>query len=364
MVAGDKVIFGGRDGFLYALDRATGKMKWQVDHNGSWIISSFAIKDSIVVTGTSDGHFVQGIELNSGKEIWKFHTASTVWSSPCIDGNKVYIGTRGQGILFCLDLRSGVMLDNFLAGGMIHSSPVISGSLLYFGADNGSLYALRSNGLTRTVAATAKKYVFWQAGGPYFKYGTDQRIKRYLSENGYGLIDKRTLIDLFTVKDSAPGAVVVFASNYFPPEITEGADHSLIRNYLNNGGKIVVTGINPLFYKTNPRDSSIPFRNYSYADSVLSIKYGPDDLRSQKGDQPAFPTKAGIAWGLKDFWVAPLSLPKDQVELVSGEDENGLASAWVKKYSSSPGSGFVQIWISENSTDMSLVARVAEYGLH
>jgi hypothetical protein len=51
------------------------------------------------------------------------------------------------------------------------------------------------------------------------------------------------------------------------------------------------------------------------------------------------------------------------VDIVLGKDENGLASAWVKKYNPAPGSGFVQIWITDNIIDVSCVAKVAEYGL-
>jgi outer membrane protein assembly factor BamB len=363
MVSGNKVIVGSRDGFLYAIDKVQGNKLWEVDHQESWIISSAAVKDGIVVAGTSDGHFVEGLDLNSGKQLWKFHTTAPVWSSPCIYGDQVYIGSFGQGILYCLDLKTGAMIDSFLTGGLTLSSPVISRSMLYIGTDNGYLYALKPDGFNRTLPPTAKRYVFWEAGRSYYRYGTDIRIKRYLSENGYLLLDRTGLVTLFRNKDSAINSVVVFANNLFPPEIAEGGAQSLLRSYLNNGGKVVVTANNPVFYKVDPKDGSVSSRSYLYADSVLSIRYGPDDLRSQKGDQPAFATKAGNMWGLRGFWAAPLSLPENQVDIVLGKDENGLASAWVKKYNPAPGSGFVQIWINENTTDMSSVAKVAEYGL-
>src|SRR5581483_4696735 len=54
IIAGDKVLIGGRDGFGYCLDKNTGRQLWRVDHEVSWIISAMAVKDNIVVTGTSD----------------------------------------------------------------------------------------------------------------------------------------------------------------------------------------------------------------------------------------------------------------------------------------------------------------------
>ncbi len=362
VVTGDKVIVGGRDGFLYAVDKTSGKELWRMDHKISWVISTVAVKGDIVVTGTSDGRFVQAIDLATGKQLWKFHTHSTVWSSPVIDGDKVYVGSQ-EGVLFCLDLKTGSKINGFQAGDIIFSSPVVAGSLLYFGCDDGYLYALKPGAPGYKTPQTAKKYVFWDSEPRYFRFGTDIKIKQYLFENGYTVLDKEKLVGFLKQNDSPVNSVIVFATNFFPPEITDGTDHSLLRNYLNGGGKVVVTNINPVLFKFDPKDKSLSLRSYFFADSVLSIKYGPDDLRSYKGSQPAFPTKTGMEWGLPGFWVAPLSLPANQVDIVLGKDENGLASAWVKKFNPAPGSGFVQIWVNEHNTDLTSITRVAEYEL-
>ncbi len=362
VVTGDKVIVGGRDGFLYAVDKTTGKELWRMNHEISWVISTVAIKGDMVVTGTSDGHFVQAINLATGKQIWKYHTSSTVWSSPVIDGDKVYVGSQ-EGVLYCIDLKTGSKINAFQAGDIIFSSPVIAGSLLYFGCDDGYLYALKPGAANYKSPQTAKKYDFWDPAIQYFRYGTDIKIKQYLSQNGYTVLDKEKLLAFFKKNDSSANTVIVFATNFFPPDITSGADHSLLRDYLKSGGKVVVTNINPVLFKSNPKDGSLSLRSYYFADSVLSIKYGPDDLRSYKGSQPAFPTKSGMDWGLHGFWTAPLSLPANQVDIVLGKDENGLASAWVKKFNPAPGSGFVQIWINEHNADLAGIVRVAEYGL-
>jgi eukaryotic-like serine/threonine-protein kinase len=362
VIAGNNVVVGSRDGFLYSVNKNTGKEIWRVNHNVSWVISSVAIKDNIVVTGTSDGRFVQAVNLYNGKQIWKYNTPSIIWSSPVIDGNRVYIGSH-EGLLYCLDLKTGIKISSFQADGIIFSSPVISGEFLYFGCDDGYVYALKPGGFYHLAPLVAKRYVFWEPGNHYYKYGTDIRIKQYLTENGYIVLDKEKLIAVLQKTDSAMNSVIVFATNFFEPEITNGANHSLLRNYLNKGGKVVVTGINPVLYQLDPKEKSLSLRSYTYADSVLSVKYGPDDLRSYKGNYPAFSTKDGNEWGLASFWAAPLSLPVNQVDIVLGMDENGLASAWVKKFNPAKGSGFVQVWIMENTINFSSLTRVAEYGL-
>lgn len=142
-VTNNKIIFGCRDGFFYAVNVNNGKELWHVDHNVSWVISSIAVKDTIAVTGTSDGRFVQAVSTNTGKEIWKFKTVSIVWSSPVIYNNEVYIGSQ-EGVLYCLDLFTGKKINSFQANGKIFTSPVISDSLLFFGTDKGYFYALHS----------------------------------------------------------------------------------------------------------------------------------------------------------------------------------------------------------------------------
>lgn len=360
LVTGNKVIIGGRDGFLYCLDKNTGKQLWRVDHEVSWIISAVAVKDNIVVTGTSDGHFVQAVDLNTGKQLWKYHTVNVVWSSPIIDGDKVYIGSH-EGVIYCLDLKTGRKLTSFQTGGIVFSSPVIGGHLLYVGSDDGFLYALKP-GIGHASPVTARKYVFWDEGIPA-PNGNDIRIRKYLTDNGYKRLDKEKLVKLIGETDSAENSVIVFATNFLPEEITKGEKNSTLRSYLEGGGKVVVTATDPLVLKYDAQYKAVVLRSFLYADSVIGIKYGPDDLRSYKGNQPAFRTKAGEDWGVQSFWASPLSVDPRQVDIVLGMDENGLASAWVKKFHKSSGSGFVQIWAGEGDRDLSFITRVAEYGL-
>jgi len=361
VVTGNKVIFGGRDGFLYALDKTSGKQLWRVDHEVSWIISAVAVKDSFVVTGTSDGRFVQAVNLNTGNQIWKFHAVNVVWSSPVLCGDKVYVGSH-EGQLYCLDLKTGEKISSFKAGDIIFSSPVIADNLLYFGSDDGYLYALRP-GKFNITPKQAQKYVFWDQTIPSPNNGNDIRIKRYLVESDYKVLNQVQLIDRITKKDSASNSVIVFATNFFPDEITKGGTASKFRKYLDSGGKIVMLGTNPLILRFDEKEKAVVIRNFLYPDTVAGIKYGPNDLRSYKGNQPAFATSAGSEWGIKKFWTAPLSVLPNQVDIVLGMDENGLASAWVKKFSNDKGSGLVQIWAGEGDRDLSFITKVAEYGL-
>jgi outer membrane protein assembly factor BamB len=58
-----------------------------------------------------------------------------------------------------------------------------------------------------------------------------------------------------------------------------------------------------------------------------------------------------------------LGVEPSKVDVVLGKNENGLAAAWVKKYDSSKGGGFVQIWLEQDGCDdLSYILKVAEFG--
>lgn len=267
----NSVFVGCRDGFFYAVNKDSGKELWRVDHEVSWVISSLAVKDTIVVTGTSDGRFVQAVNSNTGRQIWKTKTSSIVWSSPVIYNDKVYIGS-GEGVLYCLDLYSGEIVNRFQAQASIFSSPVISDSLLFFGSDDGRLYALE-NGTPHPAPANLKRYVFYEPGvNNYFRGGTDAKLRTYLAANGYTVLNGSRLDSI--LRADGENSVIVFASNYFPKEILSGYDSSDLRKYLGRGGRVVVCGLNPVIAKYDEHKNLNGF-NFLMADSVLAFITDP-----------------------------------------------------------------------------------------
>jgi outer membrane protein assembly factor BamB len=66
VAAQGRVYVGSRDGFLYALDAASGQPTWRYDAQGSWVVGT-----------------------------------------PAVDGDSVYVGTPDTGLLLALDKRTG-----------------------------------------------------------------------------------------------------------------------------------------------------------------------------------------------------------------------------------------------------------------
>jgi len=335
----DKVFFGCRAGFLYCLNARDGSLAWRMNHNISWVISTPAVKESLVVTGTSDGRFVQAINAESGKEIWKFKTPQVVWSSPIIVDEVVYAADF-DGQLYCLDLNTGKRISGFWAEDKIMSSPVYDDQLLYVGSDDGNLYALKGRATNVGTGEELKRFVFYdQAAKNYFQGGSEVRIKDYLASNGFKAIGPDTVAAVLS--NNAGKSIVVFASNYFPSSVIQPAKNSLLRKYLDGGGRILILGANSLTYKLDDKMKQPVGFNVPFADSVLGLDYGPNDTRAFGGQFACFATEEGKSYVLPEFWTSMLFIKPEKVDVILGKNENGLASAFVKKYSK--GGAFIQI---------------------
>ena len=345
VVQGNKILFGCRDGILYCVD-TNGKFLWKMDHHVSWVISTVAIKDSFVVAGTSDGHFVQAVHLNTGKEIWKRQTTTLFWSSPVIVGNKVYIGGF-DGNEYCLDLFTGKRISKFQTGGTVLSSAVVDGDRLYVGSDDGCLYSLSGHPDTFVNQRMQKRFVFYEPGiNVYYRNGGDLRIKEYLFSSGYKQINSDSLAGLLS-GNIDPNTVIVFATDYFPKTIIQNGANSLLRKFLDAGGRVVLTGINPLVYEIDEKEKQPVGFNVPAADSVLGIKYGENDTRGFGGVFSCYPTQKGKQFGLPDFWTSILQVPAEQVDIVLGKNENGFVSAYAKNYKN--GGKFIQAWFDQDA---------------
>lgn len=353
VVAGDNILFGARDGWLYCADVNTGREKWKMDHNVSWVISTVAVNGTVVITGTSDGRFVQAIDIRTGKEIWRQRTSLAVWASPLIAGNLVYAGSF-DGQLYCLDVATGVRKSQFKTNGKILSSPVYDDRLLFFGSDDGTVYALGGHP-DRTAALQRERYVFYEPGfNVYFRNNADIAIRNYLRGNGYKVVGTDSLGWVMAQQSSKP-SVIIFATCYFPSSLS-------IRSYLDNGGKIVLSGINPALYKIDAVSKQAVAFNFHAIDTIFGLEYGPGDTRTFMGDYPVFPTAKGRELGLPDYWTSSVFIDEKKVDVVLAKNENGVASAYVKKYKN--GGQLVQLWMDpERPERLDALLKAAEWDL-
>jgi len=340
VVAGDLVVFGARDGFLYALDRATGRERWRYDYKISWVNSSPAVADGVVYVGTSDAHFVNALDLATGTEKWRFTAQGIVWSSPAIAGDVVVIG-EGGGLLHVLDRATGAERWQLPLAGGIFSSPVVADDVIYVGSHDGGVYAIRA----RDPARGLHRAVFWDSS--YAKlatFGPHEQVRSYLVRRGYEELKAQGLERFLAarVADRAP-SVVVFPLDYLPPAVAPvAADTVLFRRYLNAGGKVVWLGLPPMMLLRNVETGAF---------SITDIdRRGPRNLLGVSHEHAGFDptgasaTAAGMDWGLAGWSLSDWSAEPGDVTETLALDEQGLAAAWRKSYGGPPWTGFVRLY--------------------
>lgn len=135
-VDGDRAFAGGRSGSLLCADLKQGDIIWCSGESIEQTFSTPALAGDRVVYCSDDG-FVYAVERQSGKLLWKFEPGGFP-SSPVIAKNKVAVAA--DGILFLLRLSDGTKLWSKEISDCI-TSPALVGGMIVIGADDGTVSA-------------------------------------------------------------------------------------------------------------------------------------------------------------------------------------------------------------------------------
>jgi outer membrane protein assembly factor BamB len=143
-VVGDLVFVGSLDGLLYAINAATGQVRWRFATNAS-IESSPTVAEvdgrQIVYVGSCDGN-LYAVDAQSGTELWRVNLVSCVVSSPVVVAGVVYVGGN-TGIVYAIDAATGnERRELYQTGEKIVSSPAVVDGVLYVGNEAGLVFAI------------------------------------------------------------------------------------------------------------------------------------------------------------------------------------------------------------------------------
>jgi len=97
------------------VDLEARKIAWRYRHPERRFpfYSSCALGDGKVVLGGRD-RIVHALDAATGREVWSFATRARVDSSPAIAGGRAFVGS-GDGRLLALDLKTGALVESFEA---------------------------------------------------------------------------------------------------------------------------------------------------------------------------------------------------------------------------------------------------------
>jgi outer membrane protein assembly factor BamB len=131
--------FGSFDHYLYALDAASGALRWKfAASNKNW--STPAVANGVVYFGSGDGA-IYALDQQSGKQLWAYKTGDAIYrSSPTPANGLVYIASQ-DSFVYGLDPQTGAVAQRFKTGNALNSTPAYANGRVYIGCTDGYCYA-------------------------------------------------------------------------------------------------------------------------------------------------------------------------------------------------------------------------------
>jgi outer membrane protein assembly factor BamB len=153
------------DGFLRAVDKHSGKVRW-VRRLGRLAASSPAVGDgnvyAVALTGLSGGGGrVAAYGSKRGHQLWARNLPSRAESSPLLHKGVLYFGSE-SGTVYALDAKNGHTRWTYQAGGAVKGGPALADGILYFGDYSGHVHAVRARDGARvwSVGTNGARYGF------------------------------------------------------------------------------------------------------------------------------------------------------------------------------------------------------------
>ncbi len=135
------VYIGSQNGYVYALDAATGAKLWSFS-NPAYIVSSPAVINGVVYIGAASGA-LYAIDARTGAKLWSFLSGSYVFGSPAVVNGVVYFGSI-DGYVYALNAGTGAELWRYRSGDGVSAPPAVANGVLYISSNGGDMYALNA----------------------------------------------------------------------------------------------------------------------------------------------------------------------------------------------------------------------------
>ena len=271
LVADGDVYVGSADHFVYCLDAARGTLKWKSETGGG--VLAGAAKAKGVVCAAATDLKVYGLDAATGKVRWTAPVESLYQSQAATDGERFFLGGWDQ-MFRSLDAATGKELWKNKFGRSFYYSPAIGSPTV----GNGTAFVTSNDGVLHAVEIATGK-VLWETeslklgySGPLFHQG--KIFNASLTDNG--LVYR---FDALTGKPEwqTPTGSVIY-------------DSSCVRS----GDRVFVGSVDGTFSALNATDGALAWQYRLDAGHVLCSPAADADrvyIGGMNGTVYAFPAK-------------------------------------------------------------------------
>ncbi|HSD27328.1 MAG TPA: PQQ-binding-like beta-propeller repeat protein [Vicinamibacteria bacterium] len=140
---GGRLLVGGDDGALEALDPENGSVVWTHEVGGR-VRATPALAAGLAIVGDFDGRLV-GVRLQDGGRAWTREFGQPIYSSACVFGDLVVVGCH-DGVIHGVRASTGDPVFDTPTRGPVVASPVAGGDRTVVGSTDGDLYVLDGSG--------------------------------------------------------------------------------------------------------------------------------------------------------------------------------------------------------------------------
>ncbi len=146
-------------GIVFALDTATGNVRWSYDV-GSGIIGGVTVDGDRIYVGTKANRLF-ALDAKTGDKQWEFKTKGEVWASATVDSGTIYF-TSLDGSLYALDASGNQKWVFNSASSGVAAKPVVANGAVYVGAFDNKLYSVKTSDGSMNWSVKADNW-FWAA---------------------------------------------------------------------------------------------------------------------------------------------------------------------------------------------------------
>ena len=179
VISGETAFVGANDGRMYAVDLASGKIKWSYS-TGGWIMSDPLYDAGSIYFGSNDGN-LYSLSATSGSLIWKFKTPEAIQGaleSVLIGARKAVMSGSNDNRVYFFDARNGSQIVTYSAKGWVRS-PAFKDNMLFFGSYDGGVYAYvadRGCTIDQPISGQSVAYSVFNVSGTVFTRYTSPRL--------------------------------------------------------------------------------------------------------------------------------------------------------------------------------------------